>query len=124
MEPQCAAAEFSLSPQAADRARARSARTSLSASRPVSGAFAVAAKSRPVEGPAKASEKVTGRTLRRAVRCYSSSRQPGQSTEAGSDPRVSRKARGPAAPALGFGRHCVKAVSSAGADDGSGATAV
>ena len=65
--------------------------------RPVSGALAVAAMSRPVDGPAKAGEKVIGRVLRRFVRCYSSSRPPGLSTKAECDLRASRMARVPAA---------------------------
>lgn len=46
----------------------------------------------------------------------------GPSTETECDPRVSRRARMPAASALDSGRHCVKAVSLAGAVYGSGAT--
>ena len=90
----------------------------------MSGAFTVAAKSRPVDGRAKAAEKVTGRPLRRAVRCYSSVRLPGASTEAKSDLRVSRRARVPAAVVRRSGVQCVKAVSPARAADGSGATPV
>jgi hypothetical protein len=55
----------------------------LPSGRPVLGAFAVAAKSRPVGGSAKAGEEVTGRPLRRAVRCYNSPRLPSAPTEAG-----------------------------------------